>query len=108
MKYSENLVSATMKALENLPFNTVWNIHKRTQFENFCEIRFENVDGSQMSINISKSTISAIVYTDANGGYKWFGDCHMKQVTKDTYMMWLGIVTKDMIKFLESETYALK
>lgn len=100
MKYSENFVCDTMKALENLPFDTVWNIHKRTQYENFCEIRFENIDGKEMSITIGESEINAIAYTDENhNGYKWFGTCHMKQNTKDTYMMWLGIVVTRMFDF---------
>lgn len=102
MKYSENLVQRTMKALENLPFNTVWNIHKRTQCETFCEIRFEDVNGNQMSINIGESEITAIAFTDdSHHGFKWFGDCHMKQNTTDTYMMWLGITTAKMIAFFE-------
>lgn len=103
MKYSENLITRTIRALENHPTKTVWNVHKRTQYDTFCEIRFENVDGKQMSINIGESEISAIAYSKAaTNGFKWFGDCHMKQNTADSYMMWLGITVEKMLAYFDN------
>lgn len=102
MKYSENLVKATIKALENHPFYTVWNIHRHAQYDGFCEIRFENIDKKEMSITIGESEINAIAYSDeSHNGYKWFGTCCMSQNTKDSYMVWLGIVVTRMLDFFD-------
>ena len=100
MKYSENLVKLTISALEKLPFRTAWNVHIRTQYETFTEIRFEDVDGNQMAITLGETEINAITYSSKeHNGYKWFGSCEMKPNTKATYLMWLAVTTERMFNF---------
>lgn len=105
MKYSENIVKKTMNAINNHPEHSFWNIHKRAQCDDlgFCEIRFENVDGVQMSISICNTEVNALVYTDKScSGYKWFGTCYLAQNTNDSYMMWLGLKLCEMYDFAEN------
>lgn len=105
MKYSESMVKKTMNAINNHPEHSFWNVHKRAQCNDlgFCEIRFENVDGIQMAINICGNEVNAVVYTDKNcSGYKWLGSCYLAQITNDSYMMWLGIKLSKMYDYAEN------
>lgn len=104
MKYSENLVKKTMKAINNHP-EPFFNVHKRSQCDDlgFCEIRFENLDGVQMSFNICGDEVNAIVYTDKSGnGYKWLGSCCLSKINSDSYMMWLGIKLSKMYEYADN------
>lgn len=107
MKYSETLIKKTIAAIENHPDHSFWLIHRRSQCDDlaFCEIRFENLDGVKMSINICGNEVNAIVYTDDScNGYKWLGSCNLDKTNNDTFMMWLGIKLSKMYDFAEEIT----
>lgn len=107
MKNTEQLIKRTMKAVENHPLHTFWNVHKRSECKDiqFCEIRFENVDGSEMAFIFAHDEVTAIAYTDKNGGYKWKGSCDLTKTTADTFMMWVGIKLNELYEYVE-EYYA--
>lgn len=102
MKNSEQLIKRTMKAIENHPLHSFWNVHKRSECKDiqFCEIRFENVDGAEMAFIFAHDEVTAIAYTDKNGGYKWKGSCYLSQTTADSFIMWLGIKMNELYDFV--------
>lgn len=107
MKYSEALIKKTIAAINNHPVHSFWGIHRRSQCDGieFCEIRFETLDGVKMSIIITGNDIDAFVYADDDyNASKWFGSCNLSRTNNDTYMMWLGIKLSQMSDFAEEIT----
>lgn len=92
MKYNEKNINRIVKAIENHPFHTFWNIHFGCKFDEMehCEICFETVDGYKMSFVICGGKINAI----SNG--KWFGSCLMSAASTESLFMWLGCKLNDM------------